>query len=106
MITFSSRVDTAAYALRSRIVLAGEFDVVARPAFDRSVALVELDGTVTVDLDEVTFMDAGGLHALVDLDRATRRVKGSTRLAHVAERTNWLLGIAALGDRFVIETGG
>jgi anti-sigma B factor antagonist len=52
----------------THILLAGEFDIAALPAFHRAIhrALKACPVRVVINLDGVTFVDSSGLGALVD----------------------------------------
>ena len=48
----------------TRLVLAGEFDMIARDALDAALASALRTGDVEIDVREVTFLDCSGIGAL------------------------------------------
>jgi anti-anti-sigma factor len=53
---------------RSYLALVGELDMSARPELDRAFEAISADRfPVTIDLDEVSFLDGGGTDALMGL---------------------------------------
>lgn len=85
------------YANGARVVrLKGEFDLAGVPAFDEEL---ERDpgpheGTVVLDMRDLTFLDSSGLRAVLMADRRIRAdgrrfvvVRGSERVARVLELT-------------------
>ena len=74
----SSHADTPApFRLtieHSTLVLEGEFDIAALPAFEDHLndALTRLDSVVTCDLSHLSFIDATGLSALIAAERRLR----------------------------------
>jgi anti-sigma B factor antagonist len=59
------RIDTEHLEEGVLLSVAGEIDMASAPELTVSLARLDpKDGSVTVDLDAVTFMDCAGLHAL------------------------------------------
>ena len=58
---FSLRIDATARS----VALAGEFDLVAVPALIEALANLGKPGDISLDLTELTFIDAAGLGAAV-----------------------------------------
>jgi anti-anti-sigma factor len=81
--------------------LAGDLDVFARPALERTLAEVDAD-IVAVDLTDVTFIDAGALGCLVRLKnrlRARDRL-GIVRIVAPQRRFQRLFHITGLNKIF------
>lgn len=85
------------YANGARVVrLKGEFDLAGVPAFEHELAREPgpHEGTVVLDMSDVTFLDSSGLRAVLMADRTVRAdgrrcivVRGSERVARVLELT-------------------
>ena len=62
---FTARVESGKTV--TTIALSGELDLGTVPIFEESLVRVEADGvaTIVVDLDELTFIESLGIHALI-----------------------------------------
>jgi len=70
------RADDAGRA-RTRLVLAGEFDLVARHALDGALTSALRAGDVVIDMQDVTFLDCSGVGVLTrGLRQAWREGRG------------------------------
>lgn len=94
---YSVEVDRRADAT-TVVTLAGEFDVAAIPLLRSSLAGINFDDFVTIDLEQVTFCDAATVGILVDerRRRSHRLSVGPTsaavqRLANILDMP-WLTG--------------
>ena len=65
-----------------RLAVTGELDRAAVPRFERAVAELEDPRHLVLDLDELSFIDAGGLRAIVDLARKAERSGRSIQVAN------------------------
>jgi anti-sigma B factor antagonist len=62
------------------------------------------DGTMVLDCSELTFLDASGIHVLLDAQRTLDRAGRDCRIEHLADPYRRLLEILDLSDRFGLET--
>lgn len=65
-----------------RLVIAGELDRASVPRFERAVADLHDPGRLILDLDELEFIDAGGLRSIVDLALEASRSGRSVQVAN------------------------
>jgi anti-sigma B factor antagonist len=93
---------------REVVMVAGEIDLATAPVvYTYLRAAVDAHrGTagrvVTVDLSEVTFMDASGLTALLRAQAHSRRQGGDLQLAALCPRITRLLHITGLAGHFAL----
>ncbi len=80
------------------VALSGEIDIVSAPAARELLAEAASQAVtgITVDLSEVTYMDAAGLGVLAGANRATRHLPGGLRLVAVPARILRLLTLTGL----------
>lgn len=89
-------VETLAETGSTVVRATGEIDVATAPQIeDRLLALIDAGGAVTLDLNDVTFIDSSGLRALV-----TARQKADERSVEFS-----LAGRSAAVDRLLEVTG-
>ena len=71
------RADDAGGRARTRLVLAGEFDLVARDALEGALTSALRAGDVVIDMQDVTFLDCSGVGVLTrGLRQAWREGRG------------------------------
>jgi len=81
------------------IRLVGEVDAAATPELRRQVeALASGSGPITLDCSALTFIDAGGLGALVYLAKGATAERRSVALRDVSPWVSRLLGIGGLAS--------
>ena len=80
------------------VALSGEIDIVSAPAARDLLAEAASQAVtgITVDLSEVTYMDAAGLGVLAGANRAARHLPSGLRLVAVPARILRLLGLTGL----------
>lgn len=80
------------------VALSGEIDIVTAPAVRDALseAADQAVTGITVDLGEVTFIDAAGLGVLAGAAYRTRHLPGGLRLAAVPARVLRLLAVTGL----------
>lgn len=78
------RVTTEQRGQTAHLRVCGEVDLMTAPAFERWLRSAESNGNaaISLDLGDVTFMDAGGLRALL---RASERAVQSQRTFAIVE---------------------
>src|SRR5918911_1198111 len=85
-----------------RIAVSGELDLVtSRPlakALDEAVRA--RPERIVVDLDRVTFIDAAGVHVLVDAERKLNRVGATLTIANLHEPMSNILRMVDVASRF------
>lgn len=65
-----------------RLAISGELDRAAVPRFERAVAELRDPGHLILDLDELVFIDAGGLRSIVAMARRAERSGRSLQVAN------------------------
>ena len=65
-----------------RLAVTGELDRATVPRFERAVAALDDPGHLVLDLDELEFIDAGGLRSIVDIARRAERSGRVVQLAN------------------------
>jgi anti-sigma B factor antagonist len=84
---------------RLRIALVGEFDLAGVKHF-HEVVTPALDGgryqEIEFDLEQLTFVDSSGLHALVDTDRMMRATGRMVHVVGVAPRLRKVFELVGL----------
>ena len=60
----------------------GELDRATVPRFERAIADLADPGRLVLDLNELDFIDAGGLRSIIHLARRAERSGGSVQLAN------------------------
>jgi anti-sigma B factor antagonist len=85
------------------VALCGEIDIVTAPATRDLLAEAVSQAVtgITVDLSEVTFMDAAGLGVLAGANRDARHLPGGLHLVAVPARVLRLLVVTGLDRRLV-----
>ena len=80
------------------LALSGEIDIVTAPVARDLLAEAASEAVtgITVDLDEVTFLDAAGLGVLAGASGAARHLSGGFRLVAVPARVLRLLRVTGL----------
>lgn len=87
----------------TRIALAGELDLTVAAQFRAELVRAQTESaTVTVDLGEIAFVGATGLHALLDADARARRTGTRLLIAHPPAPVQRLFEITGVLDRFDI----
>lgn len=112
MTTFATRYFAVRTSARpeARIETAGELDLASVPIFEAAVRDLELpsDGHVVLDLRRLSFIDAAGLHAVLDLHEQCLEVAaaltilpGPRHVQRVFELagTDWLVPRRARSDQ-------
>ena len=96
-------VDTlviAPYDVGTRIIrVAGELDVTTAPALGQLLSQFEA-GSVTIDMSEVTFIDAAIIGILVKTNTRRRRTNGKLTVFGARPLIQRLFGITGLADLF------
>lgn len=88
------------------IIVHGDIDVAGGPILD--VAIREHEGgngPLSIDLDDVYFIDSSGLRCLLGASRRAAERGGTVALRHVGSEVLRLLEITGTTERFTIETG-
>lgn len=65
-----------------RLAVTGELDRATVPRFERAVAELHDPSRLIIDLDDLAFIDAGGLRSIIDLARAAERSGRSVQVAN------------------------
>jgi anti-anti-sigma factor len=85
-----------------RIVVAGDLDMATVPDLGAAVAQLARPGmTVSIDLDDLSFIDSAGLHELVRLKEAALAGGWTLELAGVRERVRQVASLCGLDDALV-----
>ena len=97
---FSS--DVRRHRGHAHLTVAGSLDAFSRWQVTRQVEDAVAHGCrdFVVDAGDVTFLDAGGLGALVRLRNTTRATGGVLRFASASPRFRWVCGVAGLEESF------
>jgi len=66
------------------------------PRFERAVADLKDPGALIIDLDELEFIDAGGLRAIVDVARKAERAGRSVKVANPSTMLRRLFTLTGL----------
>ena len=66
------------------------------PRFERAVAELHEPGHLIIDVDELNFIDAGGLRAIVDLSRRAERSGRSVQVANPSKMLRRLFTLTGL----------
>jgi anti-anti-sigma factor len=78
------------------LAVTGELDRATVPRFERAVADLEDPGHLILDLDELEFIDAGGLRSIVDMARRAERSGRSVQLANPSATLRRLFTLTGL----------
>jgi anti-anti-sigma factor len=84
------------------LVLTGELDVAATPAFEEALASVSGSDPLIVDLRGLEFIDSTGLGVLVRLHQQTEEQQHEFGLIRGAGQVERLLGLTGLADRIPV----
>jgi len=84
----------------STLVVTGELDLASAPEFRRALRTAEADGTVTVDLTGVAFIDSVGVGLLIGSGRRVHEAGGRLWVVVAAGRVRRLL-VACRVDQLV-----
>jgi anti-anti-sigma factor len=84
------------------LVLTGELDVAATPAFEAAVASVASSDPLLVDLRGLEFIDSTGLGVLVKLHQQTDEQQHQFGLIRGTGQVERLLGLTGLADRIPV----
>ena len=76
--------------------MTGELDRATVPRFERAVAELHDPGQLTIDLNELQFIDAGGLRSIVDLSRKAERSGRSVQVANPSKMLRRLFTLTGL----------
>ncbi|MCD0480887.1 STAS domain-containing protein [Streptacidiphilus sp. ASG 303] len=87
------------------IAVQGEIDVDTRPTLSRTAASLPGGAAVRLDLSRVTFMDAAGLHFMLDLRRLVAGSDGRLVVAGVHDQPARLLDVAGVSGLFRFSPG-
>jgi anti-sigma B factor antagonist len=95
-------IDTVSDRARGVIALAGEVDLSTAPQARTAVARLRSSGCrdIVVDLRAVSFLDATGLHLLLDEQEACMRDGVAFAIVDGVRPVGRLLALAGLTDRF------
>jgi anti-anti-sigma factor len=74
----------------------GELDRATVPRFERAVADLADPGHLVLDLNQLEFIDAGGLRAIVDMARKAERSGRSLQLANPSAMLRRLFTLTGL----------
>jgi anti-anti-sigma factor len=87
--------------------LAGELDVASAPELDHALDRVLLEGCtlLTLDLTEVSFMDAAGVGALVRTQQRLRETGGAMRLICGSREPRRILRLCGMEGAFDLSEG-
>ena len=85
-----------------RIVVAGDLDVATVADLRAAVAALAADGmTITLDLDDLTFIDLAGIRELVRLKGIARHAGWKLELAGITERVRQVAALCGLQSALV-----
>ncbi len=84
------------------LVLSGEFDVAATPAFEEALTSVASSDPLIVDLRGLEFIDSTGLGVLVRLHQQTEEQQHQFGLIRGTGQVERLLGLTGLADRIPV----
>lgn len=84
------------------LVLTGELDVAATPAFEEALASVSGSNPLIVDLRGLEFIDSTGLGVLVRLHQQTEEQQHQFGLIRGTGQVERLLGLTGLADRIPV----
>jgi anti-sigma B factor antagonist len=90
----------------THILLAGEFDIAALPAFYRAIrrTLKSRPGRVVINLDSVTFIDSSGLGAIVEGCHMATALSVGYRIGPAATpAVARVLAVTGLAEALVID---
>ena len=76
--------------------MTGELDRATVPRFERAVAELQNPGHLIIDLDELAFIDAGGLRSIVDMSRQAERSGRSVQVANPSKMLRRLFTLTGL----------
>lgn len=76
--------------------MTGELDRATVPRFERAVAELHDPGHLIIDLDELHFIDAGGLRSIVDMSRKAERSGRSVQVANPSKMLRRLFTLTGL----------
>ena len=79
-----------------RLAVMGELDRATVPRFESAVADLHDPGRLILDLDQLEFIDAGGLRSIVDMARAAERSGRSVALANTSPTLRRLFTLTGL----------
>ena len=79
------------------VTVAGEIDMQTAPQFAETL-LQFANGSVTVDLRDVTFMDSSGIHALLQVHTQIRQRNACFAITGASARVQRVLDIAGLAN--------
>ena len=82
------------------LALHGELDAATGPELD--IALLETRGPVVLDLSDITFMDSGGINALLRARALLGREDRTLSLAHPSAPVRRTLETAGIADLFAL----
>ena len=78
------------------MAVVGELDRATVPRFERAVADLADPGRLVLDLNQLEFIDAGGLRAIVDMARQAERSGRSLQLANPSASLRRLFTLTGL----------
>ena len=79
-----------------RLAVTGELDRATVPRFERAVADLHDPGRLVIDLNDLEFIDAGGLRSIVDMARKAERSGRSVQLANASATLRRLFTLTGL----------
>lgn len=88
------------HAARAVVELCGELDLHAAPRLTEQLAALLDDAVTAIELDAsaVTFVDSGGLRAML-LGRQTALARGATvRLSAASQKVTWIVELAGVAE--------
>ncbi len=74
----------------------GELDRATVPRFERAVADLHDPGRLILDLDQLEFIDAGGLRSIIGMARQAERTGRSVKLANASSSLRRLFTLTGL----------
>jgi anti-anti-sigma factor len=87
--------------IENGLALHGEFDAATAPELD--IALLETRGPVMLDLSDITFMDSGGINALLRARALLGREDRTLSLVHPSAPVRRTLETAGIADLFTLS---
>ena len=86
--------------IENGLALHGEFDAATAPELD--IALLETHGPVVLDLSDITFMDSGGINALLRARALLGREDRTLALVRPSAPVRRTLETAGIADLFAL----
>jgi anti-anti-sigma factor len=85
------------------IVVHGDIDVAGGPILEAAILARETDGSIAIDLGDVSFIDSSGLRSLLGASRRAHARSANVVLRNVGPEVLRLLEITGTTEHFSIE---